>query len=465
MSTGATEHPAASASKQSARVLGLFDSTCIVIGAIIGVGIFTSPYRVAGLTGTSELALLAWTIAGGIALCGALAFAELGGMYNRSGAQYEIIRDAFGPLPGFLFVFCNATAVQAGAIGIIALVCASNIGVAISDGALTGLTQLLAAVLLILGLSFANGIGVRFGSGIQNITVAAKLLTLLAVAILAVFFAPSHSPTMAATTNTTSPVALGGVSGVMAALVPAMFAYGGWQQALWIAGEVRQPQRNLPRAIVGGVIIVIAAYLLVNWSYLQLLGIDGVIASRAVAADAVASVMPNIGRRLIAGAVAISAFGVLNAQLLAGPHLIYGMARDGRFFAAFGRMSRRFATPVAAIALLTIVALVPLLLLREIDRIDQLLTWAVLIDSIFFGLTAIALIVLRRTRPNALRPVRVPGYPVTPLLFAMGVAGTVVGSFLDPNVRGAAMIGAAWIAGAALVYAIWFRGGPISERS
>jgi len=449
------------------RVLGLFDATCIVIGAIIGVGIFISPSGVARLTGTESLALVAWGLAGGIALCGALAMAELGGMYHESGAQYQILRDSSGSLPAFLFVFCNGTAIQPGTMGIIAVVCANNLAVAAGRSEPQGWLLMAIASALILALAVANIVGVRWGSRVQNLTVLTKVIALLAVTVLAVFLAPDRAEVAAASTAPASASALNPLQGLLAALIPALFAYGGWQQALWIAGEVREPARNLPRAIVGGVVIVIAVYLLANWSYLRLLGAPGVAESRAVAADAVSVVMPDLGRRLIAAAVAVSAFGVLNAQLLAGPRLIFGMACDGRFFRPFANLHPRLGTPTAAIALLTIMSLLILgaaLASGSTRPIDQLLNGTMFIDVTFFALTGIALIVLRRTRPDAARPVRVPGYPIVPLLFVLGELGALVGSMLNPEVRGAAIIGAIWIAAAALVYGLWFRNAASDQR-
>jgi len=294
---------------QPARVLNARDATCVVIGAIVGVGIFFTPARTAQLAGSGTLMLLAWAIAGTIALCGALTFAELGGMYHASGAQYEILRDSYGPLPAFLFVFCNSTASLAGCIGIIAVTCARNLAIAVGSDWSTA-TVLVISVALIAILAIANVVGAVWGARIQNLTVYAKVLALILITLLAI--AMGREDVGARVIQQTGGAAsLGGVAGVLAALVPAMFSFGGWQQALWISGEVRDPQRNLPRAIVGGVLVVIAIYLLANWSYLRMLGPSGVADSSAVAADAVAAAYPSLGRRAIAAAVAISAFGVL----------------------------------------------------------------------------------------------------------------------------------------------------------
>ena len=441
-----------------ARVLGGIDATCVVVGSIVGVGIFFTPTSTAALTRSGPLMLLAWGIAGLIALCGALTFAELGGMYHANGAQYQILRDAFAPLPAFLFVFCNSTAVQAGAIGIIGLVCARNVLVAVAPaGAMSvaapGLVLVLATVLVLL-VTGANIAGVRWGSRVQNLTVYAKVLALLTVTGLAAVL--GRMPVFTAAEPAAAREPLGLLSAVLAALVPALFSFGGWQSALWISGEVRDPRRNLPRAIVGGVVLVIALYLMANWAYLRLLGVGAMASSKTLAADAVAAVFPAAGGRLFAAAVAVSAFGVLNAQLLTGPRLIYGMARDGRFFAPFGTLSRRFATPVAAILLLSTVALA-LLFMAGADGTNYLLNGVVFVDTAFFVLTGAALIVLRRTRPEAERPVRVPLYPLVPGLFILGELGVLIGAYLDPAVARAAVVGLAWIALGVVLYMAMFR--------
>jgi APA family basic amino acid/polyamine antiporter len=306
------------------------------------------------------------------------------------------------------------------------------------------------AAALIVGLTAANVAGVRLGARIQNVTVLAKVLTLLAVTLLAALAAPRVAADPAAAGASSL------VTGVLAALVPAFFSYGGWQHALWIAGEVREPQRTLPRAIVSGVLVVIVVYLLANWAYLRLLGAPGVAASNALAADAVAVLWPSLGRRVVAAAVALSAFGVLNAQLLSGPRLVFGMARDGRFFPVFGMLGRRSGAPVAAIAMIGAMSLF-LLVAAGPAGVDRLLSGVVFIDGIFFVLTGAALFVLRRRRPDAHRPMRVPGYPLVPLTFVLGEVGVVLGAYLNPEVRGATLIGLAWIAAGAVLYAVRFR--------
>ena len=439
------------------RILGPVDATCIVIGAIIGVGIFSTPSQVAQVAGSGSMALTAWAIGGAIALMGALTFAELGGLYPRTGGQYEILRDAYSPLPAFLFVFCNATAIQAGAIAVIAIICAKHLGLAIGNEITGTFAMTLSAAGLIVGLTAANALGVRWGSRIQNLTVYAKVLTLIVVTILAIMTDAAVTEVVVSESTEQSDSGRAPIVLIFAALVPAFFAFGGWQSALWMAGEIRQPKRNVPLAIVGGVLVVVTIYLLVNWAYLRLLGYDGVVGSQTIAADAVAKAWPNIGRRVAGAAVAVSAFGVLNAQLLGGPRLIYSMANDGRFFRLFAHVNTRFKTPVAAIVLLGLMALV-LLIVAGQHAVEKLTTGVVFIDSVFFALTGLALIVLRKRRPRAERPMRVPGYPVVPLLFVLGELCILAGALFYSEQRITVLIGVGWILGATLLYFLFFYG-------
>lgn len=438
------------------RVLGTFDASCVVIGAIIGVGIFFSPGGVVRLTGSGTLALVAWSVAGVMALCGALVFAELGSRFHASGAQYEILRGTYGRLPAFVYVFCNATAIQAGAVAIIAVICARNLAAAINVEPPIGAELLVMCFILIIGIMAANIRGVKIGSGIQNVTVVAKVLTLLVVTGVAMF---SGAPASDGADPSAWSEGHGPIVGVMAALASAFFAFGGWQHALWISGEVKDPSRTLPRAIFGGVVVVVIVYLLANWAYLRLLGAGGVAQSKALAADAVATAWPNVGARIIAGAVALSAFGVLNAQLLSGPRLVYRMACERQFFTAFARLGRS-GTPWAAILLIGVMS-IGLLAAAGEGGVDQLSTGVVFIDGVFFGLTAISLLIIRRKEKlsGAQSPgvFRVPLYPVIPLIFIVGELALLVGSYLDKKMAQAAWIGMAWMAVAVVLYVWRFR--------
>jgi len=435
------------------RALGLFSATCVVIGAIIGVGIFFTPKNVALLVGSGELALVTWTLGGVLALLGGLSFAELGGLYPRTAGQYEILRDAYGAPLAFLYVFCNASAIQSGSIAIISIISAQNLGVLVLGEPPRSTSVLVIAVTMIVGLMVANAVGVCWGATVQNVTVLAKLATLLLLVALAFWSSPVADLSATARVSSEDRNVLGRL---FAGLVPVLFSFGGWQKALWVGGEIRDPARNVPRAIVVGVLCVVAVYLAANWAYLQLLGYEGVIVSQALAAEAVSRIWPRVGGNLVAGAVAFSAFGVLNAQLLTGPRLVCGMARDGRFFSIFGGVHSNLRTPLNAIALLGGMGLIMLLAAGE-QGVDQILTGVVMIDSGFFLLTGLAVIVLRCRRPGDVRPVRVPLYPVVPILFALGELAVMVGAFLVPKYRNGAVIGGLWVLAGVACYALFFR--------
>ena len=242
------------------QVLGPFDAIAVVIGAIIGVGIFFTPSRVAALVGSSSWVLVTWALGGLIAVLGALTFADLGRLYPRTGGQYELLRDAFGSVTGFVYVVCNATAIQAGAVAIIALVCAYNIALAVTGAGPESLVSAGMAAGLIVGLMAINIVGVRQGSTVQNVTVVAKLLTLLTVVAAALMFGGSVDAEVVAAAEVevappSTPWAI--VAAVGAGLVPVLFSFGGWQQALWIGGEMQRPRRDVPLAILVGVGVVV----------------------------------------------------------------------------------------------------------------------------------------------------------------------------------------------------------------
>lgn len=431
------------------RVLGFWDATCVVIGAIVGVGIFFSPRDVARIAGSTPAALLAWSIGGVIALLGAFTFAELGRLRPFAGGQYHILRDTYGRMPAFLFVFCNLTAVQAGAVAIIAILCAQNLGVALHGTEPAGAWVLVVGTALTWILAGANIVGVRSGAWLQNTTVVLKLAALAALVVVAAVV-PSTAP--AAASPAVAPTLT--FSALFASVTLTLFAYGGAQQVLWVAGEVKDAGRVVPRAIVLGVFVVTAAYLAANWAYFDLLGFAGVSGAGALAADAFTVASPGVGRRVAAAAVAISAFGVLNAQLLTGPRLTWAMAHAGQFFSPFARLDARFATPAPAIALLGTLA-TALLLGLGLDRTDVLTTGVVVVDACFFALTGLALpILMWRSPPEE----RGPGWvAAAAIVFSALQLLAIAGSLTQRDMRPIALSGLGWIGAAALTWALFFR--------
>lgn len=399
-----------------ARRLGFFSATMLVIGGIIGSGIFRNPAEVARIVPTPALTNVAWGMGAVIALIGAFVFAELGRRRPLAGGGYAYLREAFGPLAGFMYAWALLLVMTTGAIAAVAMTFAGyaaslmgwpeSVEPAVASGAILFLTVL-------------NIFGVRPAAWTQNVFTVLKLAAVAAL-IVAAFVAP-----VGIHHDAGAPIRQGGlVLAIGAALVPVLFAFGGWQQTNFVAEEIVNPERNLPRALILGVVVVVAAYLLVNVAYLRTLGIAGLAASTAPAAETMAAVAGDAGRRVIAAGIVASTFGFLNVVILVTPRVYQAMARDGLFFASFARLHPKWRTPIAAILLQGAWAVV----LLFSKKYGELLDYVVFGDWIFFGLTAATLFVLRRRDGDRVIPFKVPLHPVTTLLFIAAAGYVVVGS-------------------------------------
>lgn len=404
------------------RELGVFDATMVVIGGIIGSGIFINPYLVARGLDTPAQVLGVWALGGAVAIAGAFAYAELGRLLPRAGGQYVYLREAWHPLIGFLYGWALLFMIETGAIAAVALTFAQY------ALRLTGSTNVAAepiAVAAIVLISVINYLGVKPGSRVLNVFVVLKVAA-LAVLIVFAWFAPAMPGWLSVGRVDDSPTT---ALSFGAALIPILFAYGGWQVANYVAEEMRDPERHLPRSLILGTLTVIVIYLLVNVAYLRTLGLPGLAATTTPAAEAAGHWFGSNGERFISAAIAISTFGFLNLAVLAPSRVYYAMAADGAFFPQLSRLHPRFGTPGAAIILQSVWALV--LLFQSSYR--ELLGTVVFADWIFFGLTVAGLFVLR-PRLNRGTGYRTPGYPWLPALF-VGIACIVVFSAVreDPQ--------------------------------
>jgi APA family basic amino acid/polyamine antiporter len=412
-----------------------------VVGGIIGGGIFRTPAAVAERVGSSTLILAVWVAGGVVAVIGALCFGELGHRRPRAGGGYVYLREAWGPLPAFLYGWALLLVIASGAIAAIAVTFADY------TLALTGLSArftLPLAVAAILFVSGVNYLGVRPGAVLQNIF---TLLKLLALALLVVAGLAAGLPADA-------PVPAGAPSAIGAALVPVLFTYGGWQQTNFIAEEMVEPERNLPRALLLGVGIVVLVYLLANLAYLRVLGPAGLAASTAPAADAMRVVMGPVGGKLIAAGIAVSTFGFLNLVVLVTPRVFQAMAADGVFFPRLARLHPVHRTPTAAIVLQAVWATA----LALSGSFNQLVDYVAFADWVFFGLTVAALFVYRardRKTPGPATGFRTPGYPWTPALF-VAASIFVVASSVAANPRNA-LVGTGLLLLGVPVYLYWRR--------
>ncbi len=419
-----------------ARRLGLFSGTMAVVGGIIGGGIFRTPATVAERLGTPGGVLFAWVLGGAVALIGAFCWGELGQRRPRAGGGYVYLRETFGPLSAFLYGWTLVLIIATGAMAAVAVTFADY------TLALVGLPHRFSMPLAVAAIVFLAGInyvGVRPAAITQNIFTILKLAALGALIAAGLLWAVPTS-TIFHQPSPTSTTSFG------AALVPVLFTYGGWQQTNFIAEEIIEPERNLPRALVLGVTIVVAVYLLTNLAYLRVLGHAGLAASTAPAADTMKAVLGPAGGKIIAAGIALSTFGFLNLVILVTPRVLQAMAADGVFFRRFAVLHPTYQTPTAAIVALATFAVA----LTLTGTFGQLVDYVTFGDWIFFGLTAAALFVYRRmeqrarsrdqTAPSSVlrAPFRVPGYPVTPILF-VSAAAFVVYSAIVSNPRNAAI--------------------------
>lgn len=428
-----------------ARRVGLFSATMMVIGGIIGSGIFLNPAIVAQRVGSAGLTMGVWVLGGAVAVLGAFVFGELGSRHPRAGGGYVYLRDGFGPLPAFLYAWALLLIIATGAIAAVAVTFANY------ALALTGMDrslQLPIAVGAIVLLSAINYAGVRPGAITQNVFTVLKLVPLALLAAAGVFAAgPAPAAAVAAPAG-----GLGIVTAVGAALVPVLFSYGGWQQTNYVAEELVDAERNLPRALLLGVAGVVLVYLLANYAYLRALGPAGLAASTAPAADAMRVLVGAGGERIVTAGIAVSTFGFLNLVILVSPRVYQAMAADGLFFPALARLHPRHRTPAAAIVAQGAWAV----LLTLTGTYGELLDYVVFGDWIFFALAAATIYVFRR-RDGAPRPgvFRVPGYPVTPALFILAAIYVLVGSVLSNP--GNALRGTLLLALGVPVFRFWRR--------
>jgi APA family basic amino acid/polyamine antiporter len=389
-----------------ARKLGPFDATMIVMGGIIGAGIFVNPSVVAKQVHSFNLTLGAWVIGGVIALIGAFVYAELAARRPNVGGQYAYLRDAYHPIVAFLYGWTLLLVVQTGGMAGAAIVFGRYFreltGIGVSE-------QIVAASTLAL-LTIVNCLGVRAGSNVQNVLMITKLAA-IALLIGVGLFAAAPAANMSSAT----PMESGGAVGLATAMVPVLFAYGGWQTASFVAGEMRDPRRDLPRGLLIGVIGVIVLYLTVTFVCLRVLGVDGLAATATPASEIMRRALGDRGARLIALGIAVSTVGFLSQSILTAPRVYYAMAKDGVFFRAIGTLDARTRVPVAAIVLQGVWAAV----IAMTGKYDQILNYVVSIDVLFFGLTGAALFVLRRREPSPPGTLNVPLHPITTAIFVL----------------------------------------------
>ena len=422
------------------RRLGLLDSLAIVVGIVIGGGIFLVPNLVARNLGSEASILGVWLFAGIASFFGALACAELGAALPATGGQYVYLREAYGPLGGFLYGWTMFVVARTAQVSWMAVTFSLYVSYFVPLGAAA---SKLLGIVVILILATINYRGVSGGALVQKGFTFAKVLGLLIIIGGALFFRGATGAAPAATIPQFS------LSQFGVALIACLLAYDGWVQVTFVAGEIRDPKRNILRALALGVGICIAIYMLANLAYLHVMSIPEIAASDHVGASAAERVLGPAGGTLVAVIILLSIVGTINGCFLTSPRIYFAQARDGLFFSKFAEVHPRFSTPAFSIVAQAIWAVVLLLS----GTYETLLDYAMFALWVSYALMVAGMMLLRRKRPQLERPYRMWGYPVTPLLF-VAVAAVFLGNMVIEK-PGPSVAGLLLIATGVPVYFVW----------
>jgi APA family basic amino acid/polyamine antiporter len=390
------------------RRLGIWDTAMIVVGGVIGSGIFLTPATVAERTQTSSGVMIAWAFGALFGITGALCYAELGARRPQAGGTYVYLREAFGPMTAFLFGWIMLLINYPGCIAMGAVTFAKYAAQAMGYGEELVRPLSIGAIGVLAVINFT---GVRSGATLQNVLTTLKFVAIIAVIVAGLIVAAPALPAPAAAARA---VAEGGFLRYGSIIMPVLFAYGGWAYANNVAGEIRNPQRNIPRALVTGMCLVAACYLLVNLAYLTVLGHDGLAASPAPASAVMKAAFGETGARLIAIGIAISTLGFCNISMLGGARVFQVMGADGLFFKATGHMNPRFHTPDVALFAIAAWAIV----LAQSGTFGQLLNYSNFADWLGYAGAVATLFYYRKLRDQA-AVFSVPGFPLLPGLFVV----------------------------------------------
>jgi basic amino acid/polyamine antiporter, APA family len=424
--------------------LGIVSTAAILIGVTIGSGIFRVPSVAAAESGAVGAVFLLWIVGGLIALFGALTVSELAAMYPRSGGIYVFLREGYGDSVAFLFGWTRLLVIQPSVIGAIALICAAYVNAFVP---LTDAQVRMVAAGLIFVLAAANYRSLGWGAWVQNVSTVAKVAALLILSG-AIFVMGDPGAGAFADSLALTPLTWGGFG---IALLAVMWTYDGWIDATYVAEEVKDPGRTLPRALTGGVLIIIAVYLVVNAAYLLALPLEDMAASELVAADAAMRVFGPVGASLVAALVILSTFGALNGVTMTGPRVFFAMARDGLFFRPVGAVHPHFGTPHVAVALAAGLGITYV----SFRTFEQLAEAFILGIWPFYVLCVVAVFLLRKSRSEAPRPYLTWGYPWIPILFLLASLGMLGNALIRQPAS--TLLGFGIILSGFPVYHLWMR--------
>ncbi len=389
-----------------AKELTLYGLIMVAIGSCIGSGIFVTPSQIAGLVPSPLLIIAVWAIGGLITLTGALTFGELGSIFPKAGGIYVFLKEAYGGWLGFLYGWAYLLIITSGSIAVLSLAFSYYLSFFIP---MNGTWKIITSIIAISVLTTLNVLRAKFGEIFSNIFTGLKILGILIIVCVGLFYGNSELSFKISGFSSGNT----GLSSFGVALVGVLFSYGGWQHASFLAGETKNPSRNVPIAMITGAIVVTIIYLVVNVCYMLLLPLGTITTSQQVAAEAVSTILPS-GGMLVAGIIVISTLGTIGIYTLSAPRIYYAMAEDGLFFKSIAKVHPVFKTPVNAIIVQSVWAIVLLLFWRTFE---DLITYTVSVEWIFFTLAAAGIFIFRKKLKNAERPYKTFGYPVTPLIF------------------------------------------------
>jgi APA family basic amino acid/polyamine antiporter len=406
------------------RVLGIWDVIAIVVGGVIGSGIFLVPKSIATAVQSPILVLGVWVVGGMLSFFGALTFAELGAAMPEAGGMYVFLREAYGPLLSFLFGWTLFLVIDSGAVATLTVAFTSRYLPYFFK--MTPLAVKVVSVLFIVFLGAVNYVGVRAGANLQNVLTIIKTAALVVISGAIFIFGKGNASNFVSPAPGSFNMSLLGSFGV--ALVASLWAFKGWEGSTYSAGEIKRPERNLPLGILGGSLIVLVLYIITNLAYLYMLPVDAIAKSDRIASDAISLAVGPAGGALIAFIILFSITGAANQNILCSPRVYFAMARDGLFFKRIAEAHPKFRTPHVSIIAICIWSII---LSLFFGTFEQLFTYVVFGQWIFFGLTVAAVIVLRKKRPDLPRPYKTWGYPVTPVLFILAAVFISMNSLIN----------------------------------
>jgi APA family basic amino acid/polyamine antiporter len=410
------------------RDLGSWAAASIVVGTVIGSGIFLVPTTMIANVGTVPAVFAVWVVGGLLSLAGALSYGELAAAIPAAGGEYAFLREAYGPLWGFIYSWTQMWVAKSGSIATLAtgfflyltnffdplkeIFFTIPLPIGPQGGPLEIQYGQVFAIALILALGWLNYFGVKIGGNVQVAVTVVKVMMISGVILVGLLFGKAHAP------DAVSSVAPLTFSGFIAALVAALWAYDGWNNVSMVSSEVKDPQRNLPRALIGGTLMVIAIYMAANWAYFHVMKPSEVAGGTRVAAEMMAKIAGAPGAAIVSIGAMISIFAALNGSILSGARVPYAAARDGLFFSSVARVHPQHHTPSVSIIVLSLWSC----LLVLSGKYDDLFNLVIFASWILYGMTAASVLVLRKRRPDLVRPYRTLGYPLVPVLFILGAA-------------------------------------------